>query len=63
MGAVKVTLAPVVDDKPVAGDQVKLTVPDAGSIAVAFRVTDAPLATVMVVPVTVGPPTLGPPGT
>src|SRR5579859_5944669 len=52
-GAVKVTLAPVVADKPVAGDQVKVSAPPAGSTPVALSDTDAPLGTVMVVPVTV----------
>ena len=57
-GAVKVTLAPVVADKPVAGDQVKVDVhgtpgASAGSTQLALSKTDAPLGTVMVVPVTV----------
>jgi len=56
LGAVKVTLAPVVEDNPVAGDHVKVTsgAALAGSTAVASSDTTAPLATVMVVPVTVG---------
>src|SRR5205823_1909926 len=55
-GAVKFTLAPVVDDNPVAGAHVKLTsgAALAGSTAVASSDTDAPLPTVIVVPVTDG---------
>ena len=53
-GAVKVTVLPVVDDNPEAGDQVKVIVPPAGSTPVAVRNTDvALLGTVMVVPVSV----------
>src|ERR1700747_1207757 len=56
VGAVKVTVAPVVADNPVPGAHVKVTsgVALAGSTALALSVTDAPLATVMVVPLTVG---------
>src|ERR1051326_9276653 len=60
-GAVKVTDEPVVDDNvtPAGAVQLKVDVhgapgASAGSTQVAFRVTGAPLATVIVVPVTVG---------